>query len=94
MFGEGYPFDDFYINEHVFKLDFDETDDPSSIFYRQIVYAKIRKILYSPKDQTIIYVAMGVYDGGGIGTNYFNVFLNVFKLILSSMNKQPHQERV
>jgi len=22
MFGEGYPFDDFYINEHVFKLDF------------------------------------------------------------------------
>lgn len=69
-----------YCIEDVFKLDFDETDDPSSIFYRQIVYAKIRKILYSPKDQTIIYVAMGVYDGGGIGTNYFNVFFERFQI--------------
>ena len=41
-------------------LDLDDDDDPSSIFYRQILSAKIRKILYSYETQTIIYIAMGM----------------------------------
>lgn len=69
-----------YCIEDVIDLDIDETDDPSSLFYRQIVYAKIRKILYSPEEQRIIYVAIGVYDGGGIGTNYLNVFFDRFQI--------------
>lgn len=69
-----------YCIENVFDLDMDEEDDPSSIFYRQIIYAKIRKILYSAEEQRIVYVAIGVYDGGGIGTNYFNVFFNRFQI--------------
>lgn len=69
-----------YCIENVFDLYIDETDDPSSLFYRQIVYAKIRKILYSPEEQRIIYVAIGVYDGGGIGTNYLNVFFDRFQI--------------
>lgn len=69
-----------YCIENVFDLDIDDTDDPSSIYYRQIVYAKIRKILYSPEEQRIIYVAIGVYDGGGIGTNYLNVFFERFQI--------------
>lgn len=69
-----------YCIENVFDLDIDETDDPTSIFYRQIVYAKVRKILYSAEEQRIIYVAIGVYDGGGIGTNYLNVFFERFQI--------------
>lgn len=69
-----------YSIENVLDLDIDDTDDPSSIFYRQIVYAKIRKVLYSPEENRIIYVAIGVYDGGGIGTNYFNKFFERFQI--------------
>lgn len=69
-----------YCIEDVFVLDLDLVDDPSSIFYRQISFAKIRKILYSPEEQRIIYVAIGVYDGGGIGTNYLNVFFDRFQI--------------
>ena len=69
-----------YSIENVLELDIDAVDDPSSIFYRQILYAKIRKILYSPEEQRIIYVAIGVYDGGGIGTNYLNVFFERFQI--------------
>ena len=69
-----------YCIENVFDLDIDDEDDPSSIYYRQIVYAKIRKILYSPEEQRLIYVAIGVYDGGGIGTNYLNVFFERFQI--------------
>lgn len=69
-----------YSIENVLELDIDAVDDPSSIFYRQILYAKIGKILYSPEEQRIIYVAIGVYDGGGIGTNYLNVFFERFQI--------------
>ena len=69
-----------YSIENVFELDIDETDDPSSIFYRQIIHAKIRKVLYSQEEQRIIYIAIGVYDGGGTGTNYFNTFFERFQI--------------
>lgn len=64
--------------EDVFVLFTDTDYDPTSIPHYQITQAKIRKILYSKESQTIIYVAMGVYDGGGAGTDYLNVFFNRF----------------
>ena len=39
MFGEGFPYDDFYINEHVFKLDFgDKGFNEFCYFYLQTDY--------------------------------------------------------
>lgn len=39
MFGEGFPYDDFYINEHVFKLDFgDKSFNEFCYFYLQTDY--------------------------------------------------------
>lgn len=41
MFGEGYPFDDFFINEHVFKLDFGNRGyNEFAYFYFQTDYVK------------------------------------------------------
>ena len=40
MFGEGFPYDEFYINEHVFKLDFfDRGYNEFAYFYMQTDYA-------------------------------------------------------
>lgn len=70
-----------YNIENVLVLDEpDVGDDPTSIFYQQIIKAKIRKIMYSAENQTIIYVAIGVHDGGGIGTNYLNAFFDRFQI--------------
>lgn len=66
--------------ENALVLDLDDDTDSAGIFYMQIDFAKIRKILYSPETQTIIYVAIGVYDGGGIGTNYLNAFFDRFQI--------------
>ena len=39
MFGEGFPYPEFYINEHVFKLDFfDKGYNEFSYFYMQTEY--------------------------------------------------------
>ena len=50
----------------------------------QIVYAiesaKIGKILYDPVEQRMIYVAIGVYDGGGTNTKDLCVFFNRFDI--------------
>jgi DNA-binding transcriptional MerR regulator len=59
-------------------LDVDDPYDPKSLFQHQIIQADIRKVLYSLESQTIIYVAIGVHDGGGVGTNYLNVFFSRF----------------
>lgn len=70
-----------YNIENVLVLDEpDAGDDPTSIFYQQIIKAKIRKIMYSAEKQTVIYVALGVHDGGGIGTNYLNTFFDRFQI--------------
>ena len=42
--------------------------------------AKIRKILYSSETQTIIYFAMGVYDGSGVGTDFLCAFFDRFSI--------------
>jgi len=40
--------------------------------------AKIRKILYSEKNHQIIYVALGVYDGGAVKTDFLCEYFNRF----------------
>ena len=45
-----------------------------------IEYARIRKILYSPTSQTVIFFALGVYDGGGVNTGYFCSFFEHFSI--------------
>ena len=45
-----------------------------------IRYAKIGKILYSEANQRIIYVAMGVYDGGGVTTDFLCEYFNRFNI--------------
>lgn len=69
-----------YSIKNELALDVDDPYDPESLFQHQIINADIRKILYSPESQTIIYVAIGVHDGGGVGTNYLNVFFDRFSI--------------
>lgn len=45
-----------------------------------IEQAKIGKILCNPQEQRIIYVAIGVYDGGGVDTKELNVFFDRFNI--------------
>lgn len=42
--------------------------------------AKIGKILYSEKDQRIIYVAIGVYDGGMVTTDFLCQYFERFDI--------------
>lgn len=45
-----------------------------------IEFAHIRKILYSPISQTVIFVAIAVYDGGGVNTGYLCTFFEHFSI--------------
>ena len=54
--------------------------DRESNYYHPIERAKIRRVFYSEESQTIIFWALGVYDGGGIGTNYLNTFFDRFQI--------------
>ncbi len=44
----------------------------------QIDRADVKKVLYSPSEQTIIYVAIGVFDGGAADTEFLGVFFDRF----------------
>lgn len=45
-----------------------------------ISYAEIGNILYSVDDQKIIFMALGVYDGGGTDTSELSYFINKFQI--------------
>ena len=45
-----------------------------------IEFAKIGKILCCPEKQEIIFVALGVYDGGGAETDFLSVYFNRFQI--------------
>ena len=45
-----------------------------------ISYAEIGKILYSTDEQRIIFVAIGVYDGGGTDTSELDYFFSKFQI--------------
>ena len=55
-------------------------EDGREYEYPHIMEAEIGKILYTPKEQKIIYVAIGVYDGGGVTTEFLSVFFERFNI--------------
>ena len=78
---ETFSFDEAYqIHTIENRLDIQagSVDEPESELYHPIERAKIRTILYNGETQTIIFWALGVYDGGGVGTNFLNVFFDRF----------------
>ena len=78
---ETFPFDaDYriYMLENRFDINTEKEYDPESIYYYPIEGARIRAVLYHAETQTIIFWALGVYDGGGIGTNCLNTFFTRF----------------
>ena len=48
--------------------------------YYYIEYANIGKVLYSAQTQTMIFVAIGVYDGGGTDTRFLSTFFDRFHI--------------
>ena len=48
--------------------------------YYSIQYAKIGKILFNDDNNTIIYIALGVYDGGGVFTDYLREYFTKFHI--------------
>ena len=46
MFGEGFPYKEFFINEHVFKLDFFDRGKNEFCYYRNILYVVIVFVLW------------------------------------------------
>lgn len=73
-----FPYDYTFV-EYNIEDGFDLSSVPHpSIDAYPIEYARVRKILYSTETQTIIYIAIGVYDGGGVDTSYLCTFFERF----------------
>ena len=67
-----------YSIENRFDIHENSMADKESLLYYPIECARIRSVLYHTETQTIIFWALGVYDGGGIGTNFLNTFFRRF----------------
>lgn len=78
-----FAFDDNYM-EHPFddklQLSHREYTTETGTSYYHIQEAKIGKVLYSAKEQKIVFVAIGVFDGGGANTEFLNVYFDRFKI--------------
>lgn len=61
------------------EMRYDYNLDSESQDYH-IEEAHIGKILYSVAEQRVIYIAIGVYDGGATTTNYLSTFFNRFQI--------------
>ena len=77
-----FAFDSHYMEYTISeKMDlFDETVADDGRTYYWMESAKIGKILYDPVEQRMIYVAIGVYDGGGTNTKDLCVFFDRFDI--------------
>lgn len=64
--------------EYIISDNFELVDSDDGSASTSIGYARIGKILYSEKEQRIIYVALGVYDGGFADVDYLCVYFNRF----------------
>lgn len=78
-----FAYDDAY-SEYVIAESFElhpnaKTDDDPSDGY-SIQYAKIGKILINDEKNEIIYYALGVYDGGGVHTDYLRQYFTRFNI--------------
>lgn len=61
----------------VFEPNYPESDEEKGI---SIGYAKIGKILFCNEKQEIIFIALGVYDGGMARTDFLTVFFDRFNI--------------
>lgn len=69
-----YMRDEIY-TEHIFSDELYLTQDDGKFW---IQYAELGKILVSENTQKIIYVAIGVYDGGGVTTEQLSYYWDYF----------------
>ena len=67
--------------------DTEENNNPQENADIHIQSAKIGKILCSKEDQRIIYIALGVYDGGISTTDFLSVYFNRFHINPREYNK-------
>lgn len=74
-----FMFDDAY-NICIVSNDLDLDSIAGNTSKYSISFAKIGNILYSVDEQRIIFVAIGVYDGGGTFTNELNFFFDRFSV--------------
>lgn len=80
---EPFLFDESFMEyniENDFEIHYRSLEESTAEQGFAIQQAKIRKILYSSETQTIIYFALGVYDGGGVGTDFLCVFFDRFSI--------------
>ena len=66
-------------NVYVIEETFDINQSSNSNKY-SIEYAKLGKILFSKDEQRIIFIAMGVFDGGGTTTEDLNYYWSRFNI--------------
>lgn len=71
---------DYTIADEFFPIERSRTDNSQANAAVSIDYAKIGKILYCPDEQRIIYVALGVYDGGIARTDFLSVYFERFQI--------------
>lgn len=69
-----------YIVSDEFVPSFPDTEHETDLDSVSIRFAKIGKILYSDKDNRIIFVAIGVYDGGVAKTDFLNTYFDRFDI--------------
>lgn len=77
-----FPYDDSFY-EHTIADEFDPVGTSTTVGSTDSVsisWAKIGKVLISYEQQRIIYVALGVYDGGGARTDFLCVYFNRFNI--------------
>lgn len=67
-------------NEYLISDELRVFEEPDSQGQYHIGNAKIGKILCCPEEQRIIYVALCVYDGGIVTTDFLNVYFNRFQI--------------
>jgi len=72
-------------------LEITPRDDPYRI---SIEYAQIGKVLYSLSEQRIVYVAIGVYYGGGTYTSELHTFFDRFDIDPVAYAKAAENGRV
>lgn len=77
MFGEGFPYDDFYINEHVFKLDFGDKDYMKKVYDPSYSYKNNAHCLWQFANEIkigdVIFVKKGMHKiiGKGVVTSEY-----------------------
>lgn len=70
----------YYIANDLHPVENTARNDDSNKPYINIHCADIRTILFSEKEQKVIYVAVGVFDGGLADTRFLTVFFDRFDI--------------